>query len=708
MDEVELDVEDRPLMKDKRLRQRIYDRTRSFGNTNISPVPTCVDPDRKESCRHDLKRFLEVYFPEAFAEEWSKDHVEVIRKIEQVIRGGGFFAIAMPRGSGKTTIIVRAAIWAILYGHMPYVFLVAADAGKAKSMLKSIKTEIEFNQLLFEDFPEACYPVRCLGGVSQSAGKQHVDGIPTLLDWTADCAQLPYIEGSECAGARIGVGGVTAASRGAQVTLPDGRVIRPSLLLVDDFQTRESAASEVQCKTRLDIITADLAGMRPPTGKMAILATMTVIYENDAADKLLNRKLYPEWHGVRKKILYKKPHNEALWEEYMELRKEAFARDAEPTNATEFYLARRAEMDAGAEVAWPERHTSDEVSALQHCYNLLCDQGPEAFASEYQNEPMNLEDEDFGFLTADQIAEKLSHRPKGDLPGTVQKITAAIDVQQNSLWYAVIAWTDGFSGWVVDYGCYPKQPRRFYSKTDLPQTLRGQPGYEDLNDDQAIFKGLQELCGDLLTRKWKLGDGSEKTIDRLLIDEGYKPATVHLFCRTFGYNSVIMPVKGMGIRAGRQPMHEWPVKKGERVGQGYRIRATVEDRVVRHILVDSNFWKTFLQYRLAAAMGGDGCLVLWGTKALEHRLLAQHLTSETATRTEGWGRTLLEWELKPHRPDNEFLDCFYYCCAAASEQGLTLIGEGPPRRRNARSGSKFMSLAEKRAEKARNALSQTG
>lgn len=687
--------------------QRNYDARRAVKNANIAPMPVCQNPERRAACEHDLQLFLETYFPAAFPSRWSDDHIEVVKKIEIAIRDGCFFSIAMPRGSGKTTITVRAAVWAVLYGHSPYVFLAAADADKAKRMLRSIKTEIEFNPLIFADFPEAAHPVRCLQGASQAANKQHLDGAPTSLDWTADVAQFATIEGSRCSGARIGVGGITAASRGAQVTLPDGRVLRPTLILVDDFQTRESAASDVQSKTRLDVLIADLGGMRPPGGQLAILATCTVIYPNDAADRLLNRKAYPEWHGVRKKLIYQWPERRDLWEDYMELRRAAFERDEQPTEANEFYAQRQEEMDRGAVVGWPDRKGPTDLSALQHAYNLLCDHGEEAFASEYQNEPMALEDDNFGFLTADGIAEKLNRMPKGHLPASVTKITAAIDVQQESLWYMIVAWAEGFSGWVLDYGCYPNQKRRYFTKRDLPVKLSSLPGYEGLNDDQAIYKGLQDLTRDLLGRTWTLGDGSAHSIDRLVIDEGFKPATVHMFCRQDGLMAGVLPIKGMGIRAGRQPMHEWPVKKGERVGSNWRIRPTVEDRVIRHILTDTNFWKAFVHYRLAVPFGGDGCLSLWGDKPGDHRLIAQHLTSETPTRTEGHGRKLIEWEIKPTRPDNEWLDTLVYCATAASEQGITLIGEGPPQKLRRNANSKYASLAERRLERRKKAMQQS-
>ncbi|MCA9184759.1 MAG: hypothetical protein R3E01_08995 [Pirellulaceae bacterium] len=49
--------------------------------------------------------------------------------------------------------------------------------------------------------------------------------------------------------------------------------------------------------------------------------------------------------------------------------------------ATEFYAADQEAMDAGAEIAWPERFNHDELSAIQHAMNLRL-QDEAAFCAE--------------------------------------------------------------------------------------------------------------------------------------------------------------------------------------------------------------------------------------------------------------------------------------------------------------------------------------
>jgi hypothetical protein len=56
-----------------------------------------------------------------------------------------------------------------------------------------------------------------------------------------------------------------------------------------------------------------------------------------------------------------------------------------------------------------------------------------------------------------------------------------------------------------------------------------------------------------------------------------------------------------------------------------------------------NSWKSFVHERLATAMGDPGCLSVFGRKAVQHRLFAEHLTAEYRVRTEGRGRTVEEW-----------------------------------------------------------------
>ena len=71
---------------------------------DIGELPEIADPERKAKAATNFRYFCECYFPLTFHLAWSDDHLKVINRIEQAVLRGGLFSMAMPRGSGKTTI----------------------------------------------------------------------------------------------------------------------------------------------------------------------------------------------------------------------------------------------------------------------------------------------------------------------------------------------------------------------------------------------------------------------------------------------------------------------------------------------------------------------------------------------------------------------------------------------------------------------------
>ena len=132
------------------------------------------------------------------------------------------------------------------------------------------------------------------------------------------------------------------------------------------------------------------------------------------------------------------------------------------------------------------------------------------------------------------------------------------------------------------------------------------------------------------------------------------------------------PATARYVGASSNPFAEYKRKRGDRVGLHWRIPNTIGRRQVRHVLIDTNYWRTFVHARLAVAMGDPGCLSLPGHDEKAHRMLADHLTSEYRVKSLAQGRTVDEWKLRATRPDNHWLDCLVGCAAAASIQGATL------------------------------------
>lgn len=661
----------------------------SRSGRDIGPVPQVVDPKRRAKGEKSLRFFCEAYFPQRFDLGWSRDHLKVIERMEEAVLRGGLFAIAMPRGSGKTTLSECAAIWGLLRGARKFVMLIGASAEAAASLLDAIKAELECNDYLFEDFPEVCYPIRQLEGRANLCAGQLSQGERTHITYGKKVLVLPTIPGSKASSSILKVSGITGAVRGARFRRRDGTIARPDLVIIDDPQTHASAKSDLQCGTREKIVSADVLGMAGPGKKIAAIMPCTVIRRGDMAHRMLDRTIHPAWRGETTKLIYKFPTNEKLWEEYREIRNASLRNGGDGSEATTFYRKHRKAMDAGAEVAWPERHNEDEISGLQSAMNLrLTDEA--TFYAEYQNEPLDDQTADEEMLPASAIAAKVNGLKRGVVPLWATRLTAFVDVQHRLLYWAVAAWGDDFTGAIVDYGAWPDQQRSHFQYRAVKKTLQAR--YKQASSTQAAVRaGLADLAEALVGRRWKTENGTETSIDRLLVDAADGNLTDEIFdwCRNNPYPQVILPAHGKGIGASDKPMHQYAAKPGERLGYHWLLQP-VPKRGFRQLIIDSNFWKSFIHDRLRQPLGDKACLSLFGDRRADHRMLSEHLTSEKRERLrhERTQRVVDVWKLPPNKPDNHFLDCVCGAAVAASLAGASLTNASqpaaPPRRLDVR------------------------
>ena len=401
----------------------------------------------------------------------------------------------------------------------------------------------------------------------------------------------------------------------------------------------------------------------------------TVIRPGDMADCILDRDKHPQWQGERTKMVYSFPENEKLWDEYAEVLANSLRNEHGIEKATEFYQAHREEMDRGSEIAWPERYNHDEASAIQHAMNLKL-QDEAAFWAEYQNEPLPEETGAEDELGPDDIAATTNRHDRRVVPITANHLTMFIDVQQKLLFYMVCAWEDDFTGYVIDYGSYPDQKRPYFTLRDARKTLATSKRGAGL--EGTIYAGLEKLTAENLGREWKREDGAHLKVERCLVDANWGLSTdvVYQFCRQSAHAAVLMPSHGRFVGASSVPFSDYKKKRGDRVGMNWRIPNVTGKRAVRHVIFDTNYWKSFIHARLAVAMGDRGCLSLFGTKPDTHRLVAEHLCAEYRVQTEGRGRTVDEWKIRPEQFDNHWFDCIVGCAVGASMQGVILPGTG--------------------------------
>ncbi len=680
----------------------------SMEGREIGPLPPVKDPERKEACQRDLRLALTTYFPRAFPLRFSDNHLLCIKKAQLVVLVGALFALAMPRGTGKTTVCQRTAIWAVINGHRHFVVLLGATEEKGQLSLQVIDFEIERNDLLLEDFPEVCYPFRKLEGQHNRSKGQLLDGQPTGIKYGKKTLVLPTVAGSLASGSLFYAGGLMTAVRGAQHILPDGRIIRPDLVLLDDIQTRESAESPPQSATRERIVAADILGLAGPGESIAALMPITVIARGDTAENILNRERHPEWRGERTRLLEQFPDDMELWEDYNEIRKKYLQEDDEalacPRQATEFYRKHRRAMDKGAVVTWPERFGADEISGLQYAMNLFF-RDEAAFWSEYQNEPKDLLDDD-QFLGEDELAIKVSGYERRVIPEGVEYLTSFVDVHKRALYWMVCGWEPNFTGFILDYGVFPKQNRPTFTVRTARPTI--QETYRGVGLEAAVYKALCDLHDHLWAVEWEREDGQAMAICKALVDCGWGQTeqTVKKFCREWSLQrmpGLVMPSRGRYIKSAQIPISQFKRRAGELLGEEWIAKRV--GKIGREVQFDTYHWKTFFHRRYATDIGDPGCLTAYGERLkngrakTEHLVLAQHFDSEYRTPDSSGGRPVDIWNLKPSRTENHFFDCGVGNCVAASMAGARIIQTS-----TAKAQKQILSLSERRAA----ALSRKG
>ena len=671
---------------------------------DIGKIPRCKNPKRRKKCEAEFGVFCKTYFPEIFYLPWSKDQRKVIAKVERVVIDHDMLAVAMPRGSGKTRLCQAAVLWAELYGRHLFAVIIGATAPQGSEAIEWFKKTLTENELLYQDFPAVCFPIRLLENEPRRCLGQRYKGQKTNIRWGKDKIVLPTIPGGAASGAVIAATSLEGQIRGMWHTMPDGRVVRPTLALPDDPQTAESARSQGpsgQTTYRLKTIKQDVQGLAGPDQQTAILIPCTVIERGDLADQLLDRRLYPEFRGERTKRLYSWPTNKALWEQYRELREQAMQTDQPLDEAKEFYCVRMCQqgrkldtagdcaecpnkancMDCGAVVDWAERLDDPRnLTAVQAAMHAFYKYGPAGFAAEFQNEPLTLESVGHR-LTPEILVSRVSGRAWSEVPLEFPILTCAIDVQQYSLWYLVVAWKMNFTGHVVDYGVWPEQQRRDVTKADIENSSSNlQARYPNRGIEGTIQAGLEDLVSRLLARNFqKSGGAGLARIGQMLVDSGKWPNVIHAVKTSKG-GAVMSPSRGEGIGAGGRPMASRKRKEGERwdtLGRWY-FPAVKGTREFPACVIDTNWWKSFVHAGFLTAPGDPGAITLFGDDPERHSLFASHITAETyVTPTSPKGIPVDEWTLRPSRPDNEWLDCAVGCAVAASMLGCKRIGNEP-------------------------------
>jgi hypothetical protein len=404
-----------------------------------------------------------------------------------------------------------------------------------------------------------------------------------------------------------------------------------------------------------------------------------------------------------------------LWNEYARLRLTGLQQDGDHAEATKFYQQHRAAMDDGFICSWSERYNKNpalgrnvEISAQQHAMNLRLDNP--AHVRQRVSEPAAGEvGHQLGRGVAGTDCRRTSAIQRLEIPSWCEIITTFIDIQDEVLFHATLACGTDYTGVITDYGTFPDfAGHRYFTKAQTEswaqlsrQYFAAHPSEQQMAQQQGrrlkapfeskIHFALEQLAEQLLARKFRRDDGTEMLTSRLGIDANWGKTTdlVKRFCRYSG-DRRLTPMHGRFVGATTKPFDEWQRREGwlfeDQIHTGVEKVSWVIPAAttgIRHVLVDTNHYKTFLHNRLAAPLGTPGSIVLFQAEPKDHEMFSQHLGgSERPEPVTAKGRTVDEWSELPSRYDNDWLDCSWcrhgcILCLASIEGAVIGSAAGP-------------------------------
>lgn len=634
-------------------KQARYAARESLRAREIGELRPVKNPERRERLKNDLAGWLRAYMPHSFTRAFSGDQLEAVRRLQQSMTTGGTFAVALPRGSGKTTIAEGAVLWAALNGWRFFLVILGADQRAADSIIRDIKTELETNSELASDFPEVIQAVEHLEGRPQKCSSQTWEGDLTRMVWKSDKIVFPIRAGSSVSGTVILARGITGGVRGLKHKTGD-RDIRPDFVLPDDPQTRESANSATQTEERRKIILGDVLGLAGHDRKIAVMMTCTVIVKGDLSSQFLDASKHPEWQGVKGRLVNSFGTAEKLWEEYGDLWRDGQAAGEGCQRATDFYLASRAAMDAGWDVGYPDMYDrATEASAIQHAYNLLLSVGEFAFRAEYQNDP--LEDSRSQYeIDPDIVCSRTVDLPQFHIPADMPSLVAFTDINNRGLHWVAAGFKDGLTGHVCSYGRNPERGEL------VPENA------SNTDRNKLIFAGLARLVEMLETFRFVRG-GQPAKLDALHIDAGTATDTVYQFCASTRASFKLLPSRGYSCSK------YFPLPS-RTIGQPREQCHMADGQTANYIAHNACYWREIAQRAFASDPGSPGSISLFGGKPILHRAFAEHICNEKLTdKAVGDKGTMYKWQKLPGW--NDWLDALVGCLTAAAFGGLTTTGK---------------------------------
>ena len=601
----------------------------------------------------DDEGWLRTYLPEAFFLPFGQVHRDIIAAFRAAMRTGGHLAIAAPRGTGKSALVNGLTLKALLEGEVAFPVVIPWDDRAKRRAFRLWSAALCFNARIHRDYPEASRPFRESRGSPNKLAALTMDGEPTgaRLGISEGIIILPHGLGA------IGSATINGNPRGLYYASIDGRIIRPSMVAIDDPQDRKTAHSPTRVADTIGRVDSDVGGMAGPDSRMPMVMTCTVTFRDDVAEHYLS---HPDWRAVRVGQIatwpdgWEEKGSEArrLWKEWNDARQAA----EDPAEAVKFYVEHKAAMTAGMAVSWDARYDArrgqpDALYAAILDYHVM---GPEAFAAERQNAPL-VQGVTLYNLTPDVICSRAVERKPGEVPGWVRMRIAATDINPSyGLTWALTGFGPDQTAAVLGYGVHPMHVSYEATPAELAAGI-----YEAL-----VAHGKKLAALPCKPEAWVIDAG------------GAAFDAVNKFAR----NSVAACGLPAIPATGRPAQYYTPYGRTVLGRPREGCHMAHNERGWKWIAYNSCYWREQQQKGWTGSIGAPGSCSL---PAGHHREFAEQVCREQlAGKAEMGGKMRWEWHKAPGK--NDYCDAMTMCYMAAAFAGIGTGGAGAPIRQRRR------------------------
>lgn len=313
---------------------------------------------RKQLAAFDLGYFGRAYLKHYFVRKSPEFHEELdgiwtkgvlksrspYREAAEISRlDGSRSVVAAPRGHAKSTnFTFKDSLHAALYRYKHYIIILSDSSDQAEGFLTDIKTEMEDNADIREDF-----------------GRQQGKVWKSNVILTAGDVKIEAIgSGKKIRGRRH-------------------RAWRPDLIVLDDVENDENVNTADQ-RRKLESWFKKAVSKAGDT-YTDIMYIGTVLHYDSLLSNVLKN---PEYESKTYQAVISFAEREDLWDTWTEIYTNLFDEDHKQ-HAREYYEANEAEMLSGTVVLWPEKLDYYKLMVIR------VSDGEAAFNSELQNNPID-------------------------------------------------------------------------------------------------------------------------------------------------------------------------------------------------------------------------------------------------------------------------------------------------------------------------------